>query len=107
MDLDASGQISLEEFLRCMKDPKIVAYMSSINAGIPRCAFFLFLFGVFKGKPLDRVPSKASSLSLFSPTMTPGEMKKASWGPQKGGKQIVAVLRMSSASDPGVWAASF
>ncbi|CAJ1392078.1 unnamed protein product [Effrenium voratum] len=34
MDLDASGQISLEEFLRCMKDPKIVAYMSSINVSV-------------------------------------------------------------------------
>lgn len=34
MDLDDSGNISLEEFLCCMKDPRIVAYMSSVGVSV-------------------------------------------------------------------------
>ena len=34
LDLDASGLISLDEFLKCMKNPRIVAYMSSVGVSV-------------------------------------------------------------------------
>ena len=34
LDLDASGLISLEEFVKCMKNPRIVAYMSSVGVSV-------------------------------------------------------------------------
>mmetsp|Transcript_66846 Transcript_66846/g.157486 ORF Transcript_66846/g.157486 Transcript_66846/m.157486 type:complete len:582 (+) Transcript_66846:25-1770(+) len=34
LDLDSSGFISLDEFVKCMKDPRIVAYMSSVGMSV-------------------------------------------------------------------------
>ena len=34
MDLDDSGYISYDEFCECMNDPKMVAYMFSVNVNI-------------------------------------------------------------------------
>ena len=34
LDLDASGLISFDEFLKCMKNPRIVAYMSSVGVSV-------------------------------------------------------------------------